>query len=368
MITGMEVDIPSVILVVDDIAANLRQLCEMLAMSGYRVMPAQDGATALKAAESFPPDLILLDIRMPGMDGFEVCCRLKANPALKDVPVIFISALGDIEDKLKAYDAGGVDYITKPFQHEEVLARVKTHLDLRRFRLTLQHCLALQTSQRLESLQKISDAVSHQLRNPITIISGFATLLLGEKRLKHPQREYLEGIKSAAARIEHIIQAVHEYASLRLKDRREMYLPELIERVRAKADKTAAVLAKTVDWTVDVEPLFFPVDDELVFQALCAVLTNSIEAFDQPRGAITLRIKKKNTALSIEVSDNGRGIPETELTWVLDPFFTTKAVGIGMGLTMASRIAQEHYGSLEIHSQPGLGTTVEITLGRMPMG
>ena len=148
------------ILVVDDVPANLRQLCEMLERSGYQVRPAQDGAMALKAAESSPPDLILLDIRMPGMDGYEVCLRLKANAALRDIPVLFISALGESEDKVKAFDAGGVDYITKPFQHEEVLARVKTHLELRQCRLSLQQALVLQISRRMESLQKISNAVA----------------------------------------------------------------------------------------------------------------------------------------------------------------------------------------------------------------
>jgi PAS domain S-box-containing protein len=129
----------AVILVVDDLSANLRQLCQMLEWSGYRVMPAQDGATALHVAKSAPPDLILLDIRMPGMDGYEVCACFKKESSLKDIPVIFISALGDIEDKVKAFEAGGVDYITKPFQQEEVLARVATHLELRHVRLSLQH-------------------------------------------------------------------------------------------------------------------------------------------------------------------------------------------------------------------------------------
>ena len=126
------------ILVVDDVPANLRQLCEMLERSGYQVRPAQDGATALKVAKSFPPDLILLDIRMPGMDGYAVCDCLKKEAGLRDIPVLFISALGDIEDKIKAFQAGGIDYITKPFQHEEVLARVKTHLQLRRVQTSLQ--------------------------------------------------------------------------------------------------------------------------------------------------------------------------------------------------------------------------------------
>jgi len=118
----------SEILIVDDTLANLRLLTAMLAEEGYRVRPARNGELALMNAQAAPPDLILLDIRMPDMDGYEVCKQLKANPSTRDIPVIFISALGQTEEKVKAFASGGVDYITKPFQVEEVLARVKTHL------------------------------------------------------------------------------------------------------------------------------------------------------------------------------------------------------------------------------------------------
>jgi len=119
------------IIVVDDTPANLTLLAKMLGDRGYRVRPVPSGSLALKAAASDPPDLLLLDISMPEMDGFELCRRLKEDPRLKDVPVIFISALTETEGKVKAFHRGGVDYITKPFQIEEVEARVETHLRLR---------------------------------------------------------------------------------------------------------------------------------------------------------------------------------------------------------------------------------------------
>jgi len=119
------------ILVVDDTKENLRILVEALGSNGYKVRPALNGRIALEAARKETPDLILLDILMPGMDGYEVCDALKADTHLRDVPVIFISALGEVEDKVKGFAVGGVDYINKPFQVEEVLARVKTHLTLR---------------------------------------------------------------------------------------------------------------------------------------------------------------------------------------------------------------------------------------------
>ena len=119
------------VLVVDDTLENLELLSEMLKANGYKVRPVTGGVPALQAAKSSPPDLILLDINMPDMNGYDVCQRLKADVALKGIPVIFISALGDSEDKVKAFQCGGVDYITKPFRMDEVLARVKTHLQVR---------------------------------------------------------------------------------------------------------------------------------------------------------------------------------------------------------------------------------------------
>lgn len=126
------------ILVVDDTPANLRLLSGMLADKGYKVRPVINGQMALTAAQAAPPDLILLDINMPEMNGYEVCERLKADAKTREIPIIFISALDAIEDKVKAFNVGGLDYVTKPFQFEEVLARVETHLALRKLQRQLQ--------------------------------------------------------------------------------------------------------------------------------------------------------------------------------------------------------------------------------------
>ena len=126
------------ILIVDDTPANLRLLSQMLHDQGYQVRPVPDGRLALAAAQARPPDLILLDIRMPEMNGYQVCKQLKADNNTMDIPIIFISALDDIQDKMKAFKVGGVDYITKPFHIEEVLARVETHLTLKKLYAQLQ--------------------------------------------------------------------------------------------------------------------------------------------------------------------------------------------------------------------------------------
>ena len=142
------------ILIVDDTPDNLTVLRQMLTEHGYRVRPAPSGEIALKAVQADPPDLILLDILMPQMDGYEVCRELKADEKTQDIPIIFISALGEVEDKVKAFSEGGVDYITKPFKDEEVLARVNTHLTLHSIQTSLERKnIALQNA--LEEVKQL---------------------------------------------------------------------------------------------------------------------------------------------------------------------------------------------------------------------
>ena len=140
---------PASILVVDDTPANLQVLAGMLKDRGYKVRPVLSGKLALVAARRDPPDLILLDINMPEMNGYEVCEHLKADDRLKGIPIIFISALTESLDKVKAFAIGGVDYITKPFQMEELHARVETHLKLRRLQIEIE-----EYADRLESAQE----------------------------------------------------------------------------------------------------------------------------------------------------------------------------------------------------------------------
>jgi putative two-component system response regulator len=155
----MNVDsLNATVMVVDDTPANLKLLEELLVAKNYRVLEFPNGAMALAAAAREPPDLILLDIMMPGMDGFEVCRRLKADPGLRDIPVIFISAAEDTANKIRAFGEGGVDYVSKPFQEEEVLARVNAHINLRRMRIELEkHNFHLEELVQ-EKIREISDS------------------------------------------------------------------------------------------------------------------------------------------------------------------------------------------------------------------
>ncbi|MGD9948055.1 MAG: sensor histidine kinase [Desulfobulbus sp.] len=191
--------IPAEILVIDDIPANLKLLMEILTEQGYRVRPASTGQLALRSVTFRQPDLILLDVQMPNMDGYEVCRILKSKETCRDIPVIFISALDATKDKVKGFAAGCVDFITKPFQAEEVLARVETHLALRRMhrQLEIQNAQLLQASaerikaqqeqeqlharllqaQKLESVGQLAAGIAHEINTPAQFISANVSFL-----------------------------------------------------------------------------------------------------------------------------------------------------------------------------------------------
>jgi putative two-component system response regulator len=206
------------IMVVDDTPANLELLQDMLDNKGYRVLAFPNGKMALSAAAKNPPDLILLDINMPEMDGFEVCEHLKADAVLKEIPVLFISALTETEDKVKAFSVGGVDYVTKPFQFEEVQARVKTHLHLRSLQMELEkynlHLEALVKDKIAEisdsqlativALAKLAESKDENTGNHVERTRTYCRLLADKLRINprywgNRHEEFVENIFQASA-------------------------------------------------------------------------------------------------------------------------------------------------------------------------
>jgi putative two-component system response regulator len=210
------------ILIVDDTLANLNLLTKMLKEGGYKARPVPNGRLALLAAHNDPPDLILLDITMPEMDGYEVCQRLKADPQLREIPVIFISALSDVEEKVKAFQVGGLDYITKPFQFDEVKARIETHLKLSFLQKELQNQVQAQVKEISDSQMNMIFALARlaELRDGdtgkhIERVQAFCQLLTGAL-LEHPV--YQTQIHKDFAQLMYLASPLHDIGKIGIPD------------------------------------------------------------------------------------------------------------------------------------------------------
>jgi len=409
------------ILVVDDTPANLGLLSNILTKEGYRVRPAPNGRLALRASQNDPPDLILLDINMPEMDGFEVCRRLKDDPRLTSIPVLFISALTETEDKVKAFNAGGLDYITKPFQAEEVLARVDTHLKSRRYQLelnrkseSLQKALdelkatqsQLVQSEKMASLGVLTAGIAHEINNPINFIKTSAHALSRDmediQRLltafeacsrdcpDTAIRERIAGLKAdidydaltgeltglvdninlGAERTADIVKSLRIYSRPDEKKMSATHLEELIEtalvllqnRYKKKIDikKTYGALPAVHGHAGRLMQVF----NNVIDNAIDAVL-GGVEKGDPSIDIITAAETVEGTSFAvIRIKDNGTGIRQEDLDKVFDPFFSTKEVGqgVGLGMSLSHGIIRDHQGHIDITSRVGAGTTVSIFL------
>ena len=203
------------ILAVDDTPENLRLLMGILVEQGYRVRPVPSGTRALATIQLEPPDLILLDIKMPDMSGYEVCEQLKADERTRDIPVIFLSALDKVEDKVKGFEVGGVDYITKPFQVEEVLARVETHLTLQRLQKALEENNAALEAKNKE-LKDLAHIISHDLKAPLRGINQLVHGLVQDyaDAFDEQGQEMTELLCNRVKRMSNLIDGILEYSGV----------------------------------------------------------------------------------------------------------------------------------------------------------
>ena len=211
------------ILVVDDTPQTLQLLVGILSGANYTVRPADSGALALASVLAYPPELVLLDVNMPEMSGFEVCRQLKQNPATQAIPVVFLSGLTDLDDRVQGFQLGAVDFVAKPFQRDELLARVSTHLQLARLQKDLTSEVAKQTRDLQGAYQELAKAsrlkdeflstMSHELRTPLTAVIGMAEILHsgGYGKLNKDQAEALEVIEGSGRKLLHLINDILDY-------------------------------------------------------------------------------------------------------------------------------------------------------------
>lgn len=355
------------ILVVDDNVVNVRLLSDILSGMGYDVRKALSGKAALDSIYSCFPDLILLDIRMPEMDGYQVCEALKSDPKTYDIPIIFISASDDTWDKVKAFQLGGADYITKPFKNAEVLARVKNHLQIR----SLQQQL-IENNQKLtqanQELEEFTSVVSHDLQQPIQSILGFARILELTLQDKLEAEEYtrLQSIINASDRMKRLIQDLLIYAKMGQEQigLEPVDCNQIMEQV--KENLASAIAERNVNLTCSSLPMVQ--GNELQLIQLFQNLINNAIKFTAPDQQPEIQIKaviRKNKCL-ISLKDNGIGIPPektAEVFQVFKRFHDSKQYsGHGIGLATCRKIAESHGGKIWFKSEVDVGTSFYFTL------
>lgn len=412
------------ILVVDDTHTNLKILFDLLTNQGYRVAIAKSGEAALEKLESYLPQLILLDVMMPGIDGFETCKRLKANPDTQDIPVMFMTALSDSENKVKGLNAGAVDYITKPIDHEEVLARIAIHLQLRNLK-TLEGMVAERTTEltqtldnlkraqvqlvqkeKMSSLGKLVAGVAHEINNPVNFIHGnlrhvrqytlgiLELLELYQKHYPQPPEEIqdcaeeleleflqedlskiISSMTIGSDRIRQIVLSLRNFSRLDEAEFKPVDLHEGIEstllilqhRLKACKKHPAIQVIRKYDELPMVECYSSKLN-----QVIMNLLANAIDALEesiisgntQPSIIISTN-KLLDRWIEIRIADNANGMSEEIISKIFDPFFTTKPIGSGTGLGLSIShqiITEKHGGKLECYSTLGEGTEFVIQI------
>lgn len=360
------------ILVVDDTPANLQVLVGLLKERGHRVRPVLEGRLALRAARAEVPDLILLDINMPDMNGFEVCEQLKADPKLADTPVIFISGNTETVDKVRAFSVGGVDYVTKPFQMAEVEARVATHLELRRKRRELQE--SLEALRRLETLRdSLVHMVVHDLRSPLAAISACLEVIKWDAEEQHRQ-ELAADVETALHATRTIIRLVNSVLDVSKMEGAEMRLRLVPADIAAVARESVDELESLVgtrqlvrEWPED--PVMAIVDRDVVSRVLQNLLGNALK-FTPATGAITVEVEANDDMVRVAVSDTGPGIPREYRERVFEKFGQVDAVlrgqrfSTGLGLTFCRLAVEAHGGRIGVDSEVGRGSTFWFVLPR----
>jgi signal transduction histidine kinase len=361
------------ILIVDDTPINLRVIVESLEGQGYQIVVATRGEEALKRADYVQPDLILLDVMMPDLNGFEICRRLKAQPGTRDIPVIFMTSLASVDDKVTGFSVGALDYVTKPLHVEEVRARIDTHLRLRAMQKEMEKQAAQLTAAN-EELEAFAYSVSHDLRAPLRAINGFAQILEERCGASLPPEglDCLQKVQFASMRMDALIQDLLTYARTGRGAVRAIPVPllPLIQEIECTlGDRLATAKAR---FEVS-QPLATPLGDPTLIQQILLNLVDN--ALKYRRRDVTPELKLSATAVGehvvIRVADNGIGMPPEYQQKIFQVFqrlhHEHEYPGTGIGLAIVAKAARAMGGDVTVESAPDQGSTFSVQLPAAPV-
>jgi DNA-binding response OmpR family regulator len=353
------------ILIVDDTPANVKSLLNALKNPDYKLFVATNGTNALEMIASNPPDLILLDIVMPIMDGYEVCKKLKADKATKNIPVIFITARDDNEDEELGFEMGAVDYITKPINLSTVQARVKTHLKLKQaYEELKQKNIALKESSRLrENVERI---IHHDLKTPLNAVIGYSTLLKEERRLKPEERKMLEKIEDSGYQMLELINRSLDIYKMETGTYHYnidfVDILNVLNKVVADTKNLSSRKNLSLDILTDAIPdkLIVQGEELLCYSLFANLIKNAIEASPKS-GQITISLSEKDTTI-ISIHNQGT-VPKEIRDKFFEKYITAgKPEGTGLGTYSAKLMAETQGGSIHVETSEETGTTVTVLL------
>ncbi len=374
-----------IILVIDDSPVNLTLLHNMLEKNNFQVILANSGEQGLVLAKQNPPNIILLDIIMGGWDGYDTCRHIKREPTLNKIPVLFLSALGDTENKVKALQSGGIDYISKPFQREELLARVQTHIELANLRQNLEQEVASKTEKiklLFEALQLSYDKaeqasilkteflrnVSHEFLTPMNIVLGMSEMLLEETDLTDEQHSYAKSIINASKKLTDILTNMLNFAQQFKGELRsaasEFFLYEIIDNILQQFSSSIKNKKLLIEAVID--PTLYTAfygDKEAINKILCKLVDNAIKFTEQ--GNITIQVNaieyfEKGEWIEFKIIDTGIGISKEanlfDTFYQIDGSSTRRYDGMGMGLAVAKMFTETIGGKIGVESKLGQGS------------
>lgn len=362
------------ILIVDDIAKNIQLLGKILDNQGYRVVAVTQSDRVVPAARKHEPDLILLDIMMPGKSGYEVCEELKSDQELSDIPIIFLTARSEEEDVIKGLNLGGADYVTKPFNSGELLARIKTHLNLKKARDKV-----IKQQQELQQLtktkEKLYSIIAHDLKGALFGISGLAEVLQSDLDEQDKQiKEHIALIHQSSHSANQILENLLSWTRMQdgemdidpTKFSLSSCIEDCIDLYQIQAKK------KQVDLLFEPEDAMLYGDEQMISTIFRNLISNAIK-FSENGDRIFIEIDSNSDVRKVRVKDEGLGMPEDVRQNIFNPQDrpkregTDREKGTGLGLLLCKEFVEMHNGDITVESEPGKGTQFEIILPKNPV-
>jgi len=343
------------VLVVDDEAVNRQVLTNLLGLQQYQIEEAADGPDALRLIEAEQPDIVLLDIMMPRMSGYEVCRKLRENAEMDQLPIIMLTAKNQAKDLEEGFKAGANDYMVKPFSRAELTARLGVHLKLAQ----------LIKQQRFSTIGQMAGGIVHDLKNPIGVIKGYAELARDPDFDKEERDEFLTTIEQEADRLSDMAHGILDYMKGEVTLNKEdlplkEYLNDVTKFLKPAFSEDDIELTLQVDYDGSIA-----LDGDR-FRRVIYNLANNAREVMEPGGSFSIKAFEDNKQICIEFRDTGGGIPAEIQKDLFKPFATFgKASGTGLGLAMVKQLVEVHEGEITFESVAGEGTTFIITL---PLG